>query len=80
MDGRASSLDWLIRELPADSGILEQAGNLGASLARAIREKKEFPEQLKRIELMRGYFREIMIKRKDRWGWEYQYWQQQGWL
>jgi len=66
--------------IPSASDVLEQARNLGLSLVRAIEEKEAFPAQLKKIELMRSYFREIMIKRKDRWDFEYRYWQQKGWL
>ena len=66
--------------VPTGSDVMKRAGDLGRSLARAIEEKKEFPEQLQRLSHLRQYFCNIMIKRKERWDWEYRYWQEKGWL
>jgi hypothetical protein len=64
----------------AGSDIMHRSGELGRDLVRAIAEKRQIPDQLRTIAGMRGYFRDIMIKRKDRWDWEYRYWQDKGWL
>jgi multimeric flavodoxin WrbA len=66
--------------VPTGSDVMQRAGELGRSLARAIEEKKEFPEQIQRLSQLRQYFCNIMIKRKERWDWEYRYWQEKGWL
>ncbi len=66
--------------MAAGSDIMQRSGELGRDLVRAIAEKRRFPDQLQTIAGMRGYFRDIMIKRKDRWDWEYRYWQDKGWL
>ena len=66
--------------VPTGSDVMKRAGDLGRSLARAIEEKKEFPEQIQRLSQLRQYFCNIMIKRKERWDWEYRYWQERGWL
>ncbi len=66
--------------VPTGSDVMQRARELGRSLARAIEEKKEFPEQLQRLSQLRLYFCNIMIKRKERWDWEYRYWQEKGWL
>ncbi|HHW43472.1 iron-sulfur protein [Desulfofundulus thermobenzoicus] len=66
--------------IPADAEPLGQARALGVTLARAIEEKKEFPEQLREQEGLRKYFRNVIIKRRDRWDWEYRYWLEKGWL
>jgi multimeric flavodoxin WrbA len=66
--------------VPTGSDVMQRAGELGRSLARAIEEKEEFPEQIQRLSQLRQYFCNIMIKRKERWDWEYRYWQEKGWL
>ncbi|MGB9804831.1 flavodoxin family protein, partial [Desulfofundulus sp.] len=63
-----------------DAEPLKQANALGVALARAIKEKREFPDQIRQQEKLREYFRNVIIKRKDRWDWEYRYWQAKGWL
>lgn len=66
--------------IPAGAEPLRQAKTLGITLARAIEEKKEFPEQLQEQERLRRYFRDVIIKRRDRWDWEYRYWLEKSWL
>jgi hypothetical protein len=53
---------------------------LGIALAHAIEDGAVFPEQLKGHEDQRRYFREVIVKRKDEWDWEYRYWKEKGWL
>ncbi|WP_259498845.1 hypothetical protein [Desulfofundulus thermocisternus] len=66
--------------VPGDAELLKQANALGVTLVRAIKEKQEFPDQIQQQEKLREYFRDVIIKRKDRWDWEYRYWQEKGWL
>ena len=65
---------------PVEADVVRQARELGSQLVEAITARKEFPEQLRETESRRAYFRELMIRRKDRWPWEYRYWQEKGWL
>jgi multimeric flavodoxin WrbA len=66
--------------LDGDSPLFNEAGNLGYSLVRAIREKKIFADQVKEQEQQKEYFRYVMLKRQKRWSWEYDYWKDKGWL
>jgi multimeric flavodoxin WrbA len=66
--------------IPGGSDIIRQARDLGRSLVVAIKEKKDFPDQIHILNQMRTYFCNIMLKRKERWDWEYTYWQEKGWL
>jgi multimeric flavodoxin WrbA len=59
---------------------MREAKSLGVTLATAIEEGSEFPEQLKEQENQRQFFREVITSRKDEWDWEYRYWQEKGWL
>ncbi|MDA8335557.1 MAG: flavodoxin family protein [Peptococcaceae bacterium] len=65
---------------PVDQESAKAARELGEKLVAAIKEQKEFPGQLQTIETRRAYFRDLMIKRRDRWPWEYRYWREKGWL
>ncbi|MFC1674943.1 flavodoxin family protein [Candidatus Omnitrophota bacterium] len=58
----------------------EQACKLGEKLAQDIRDKKEFPEQIKVIEQGRSHFKRLMQMMKDVWAPEYKYWQEKGWI
>lgn len=66
--------------LPEDAEQLARARDLGVELVRAIEEKREFPEQLQEQERVRNYFRQVIIRNKDIWDWEYRYWTEKGWL
>lgn len=66
--------------IPEGAEPLRQARTLGVTLVQAIKEKREFPEQLQEQERIRNYFRQVLIKRKEKWDWEYRYWQEKGWL
>ena len=60
--------------------MFQEARSLGIALAQNIEKGTEFPEQRKEHEEQRRYFREVIVKRKDLWDWEYRYWQEKGWL
>jgi multimeric flavodoxin WrbA len=66
--------------LPEDTEPLHEAKSLGVDLAQAIKEGTEFPEQLKQHEIQRRYLREVILKNKEQWDWEYRYWKEKGWL
>lgn len=58
----------------------DQAMKLGGKLAADIREKRNYPQQLERIEQGRRHFRQIIEARKKEWAGEYKYWQDNDWL
>ena len=62
------------------SSLLNEAFELGHSLACAIRDEKIFADQIKIIEQRKVYFRQTICKRKEKWSWEYGYWKEKGWL
>ena len=66
--------------LDADSPLFKEAKELGYSLVQAIREQMVFPDQIKEQEQAKGYFRYVMLKRQEKWSWEYDYWKEKGWL
>ena len=59
---------------------IEDANQLGQKLARDIREKKVFADQIKIIEAGREHFKRIMQSRKEDWKEEYKFWRDKGWL
>ncbi|MGA2553252.1 MAG: flavodoxin family protein [Smithella sp.] len=66
--------------LDESSTLFNEAENLAHSLVGAILKKKIFADQVKQQEQRRAYFRQIMLKRKEKWRWEYDYWKEKGWL
>lgn len=66
--------------LDAESPLFKEAKDLGCSMVQAIREKKVFPDQHKEREQIKEYFRYVMLKRREKWSWEYDYWKEKGWL
>lgn len=66
--------------LAEDDPIFHEIRNLGDELVSSIKEKKIFAGQLKEQEDIRGYFRDVIMWRKEQWSWEYRYWQEKGWL
>lgn len=67
-------------KVPLTSEAKLQTAALGQNLIGAIRERRQYLEQLTQIEKFRNFFREVMEIRKDEWRQEYGYWQGQGWL
>jgi len=59
---------------------IEQARDLGNTLAQDIQNKKVYSEQIAQIEKGREHFQKIIQLRKDHWQGEYAYWHSQGWL
>jgi multimeric flavodoxin WrbA len=71
--GVSSAADKLTENLAA-------AAQLGKELARDIKEKRVFADQMKVIEAGRKHFKRIIQLRKDDWQEEYAYWRGKGWL
>jgi multimeric flavodoxin WrbA len=78
--GRLACLIGTDGLLDERSPLLTEAANIGHALAQAISEKKIYADQVKEHEQRKEYFREIMLRRKDKWNWEYDYWKERGWL
>jgi multimeric flavodoxin WrbA len=64
----------------AGSPLLGKANDLGVSLVRAIEEKRIFSDQVKQHEKLKDDFRYVILKRREKWSWEYNYWNEKGWL
>jgi multimeric flavodoxin WrbA len=56
------------------------AGELGAAMVKAIRDKQEYPEQLPQREAFFNRMKALVQFRKDAWPYEYQLWKSNGWL
>jgi multimeric flavodoxin WrbA len=56
------------------------AVRLGRTLARDIRERKDYPAQSRIIKKGFAHFGRIIAMRKDHWRGEYAYWREKGWL
>ena len=67
-----------VRQFPDEEALFARARELGRELCRAVREKRQFPEQ----EAFQASFRKrmamLMEYRKGEWTFEYDYWQRQG--
>lgn len=66
--------------LEKGSPLFDEANKLGRQLMDAIKEKKVFPRQVEEQEQLKGFFAYMIGQRKEKWEWEYNYWQQKGWL
>jgi multimeric flavodoxin WrbA len=66
--------------VPISDDKKQEAIKLGKALITAIEKRASFPDQIKFIEMTRGYFKAVMEKRKHEWAEEYQYWKDKGWL
>jgi len=72
--GGVSSSAYAVKEK------LDEAYQLGKTLAQDIKEKKVFADQIKIIDAGREHFKKIIQLRKEDWKEEYCYWQEKGWL
>lgn len=66
--------------LPLSEARLDEARHLGTALAKAIAERKTWPDQIANIDAQRAYFGRIIAFHKDQWPYEHKYWQEKGWL
>ncbi len=58
----------------------KESENLGMALARAIAEKKVFPDQQAMHAEMRERMKALVTYRRDEWAHEYTYWKEKGWI
>jgi multimeric flavodoxin WrbA len=58
----------------------EEAKILGVDLAKAVKEKIAYPDQLSAIEKQREFFKGVIPSRKEEWKGEYEYWKEKGWI
>lgn len=65
---------------PVTKTVKEQTRSFGQKLVKAIKEREEYPEQLKEIENFRKFFKDVIQARKNEWEAEFRYWQEQGWI
>jgi len=65
---------------PVDKVKKAKAARLGRSLARAVKSKKVFADQMKVIKASTAHFKLLMKRRKHQWPSEYQYWKDKGWI
>ena len=54
---------------------VQAAADLGRTLAEAIRQKRAYPEQEPKIQAFAGYMRQLCALQRERWPFEYEYWQ-----
>lgn len=66
--------------MPVTDLHVAQAEKLGHALANAVRQKKQYPVQLRIIEERRRYFGHLVRLRRDAWPYEFEYWRKQGWM
>jgi hypothetical protein len=58
----------------------EKAKTLGVDLAKAVKKKITYPDQLSTIEKQREFFKGVISSRKEEWKGEYEYWREKGWI
>jgi multimeric flavodoxin WrbA len=67
-------------KVPVTEEIQKLAEKLGGNLSEAIRNSKEFPDQMKEIQSRKSFFRRVIETHEKEWPGEYQYWKGMGWL
>jgi multimeric flavodoxin WrbA len=67
-------------QAPVPDAKKQEAAIAGASLRNSIKEKRQFPDQLRVLIAGKTFFRPVVMSRKDLWKEEYKYWQKQGWF
>ena len=76
----AQYVGGVFTKIPITEEVKKQANELGKAIVDVIKEKKEFPEQIQKINSHKEYFKKIIENRKDDWIEEYQYYKDNGWL
>lgn len=59
---------------------IEKSREMGKDLVRAIKEKREFPEQAAQHQAFRDRFKYVILANKDHWTHNCGYWIEKGWL
>jgi hypothetical protein len=66
--------------VPVKEEVMKKAENLGENLFEAIKNKTEFPAQMKEIKSRKAFFKRIIEAHKEEWSGEYKYWKEMGWF
>jgi multimeric flavodoxin WrbA len=66
--------------VPVKEEVMEKAENLGENLFEAIKNRREFRDQMKEIQSRKIFFKKIIEAHKEGWSGEYNYWKEVGWL
>lgn len=66
--------------VPVTREIRDKAMKMGENLAEAIKNKTEFPDQMKEIKSRKAFFKRIIEAHKEEWSGEYKYWEEMGWF
>ena len=66
--------------IPLKDTDFASARDLGAAMVAAISSNRSWPDQLQAIGSQRLRFNLLIGSRKDQWPYEYQYWQDMGWM
>ncbi len=66
--------------VPLKEEVKKLAEGLGEKISEAIKNKKEFPEQMKEIQSRKSFFKKIIEAHKEEWSGEYTFWKGMGWL
>ena len=59
---------------------IEKSREMGKDLVRAIKEKRSYPEQEAAQEAWREQFKNVLLRNKDHWTHNCEYWTEKGWI
>ncbi len=66
--------------VPVKEEVMKKAENVGENLTEAIKNRTEFPDQMKEIKSHKVFFKRVIEAHKEEWLGEYKYWTEKGWL
>jgi multimeric flavodoxin WrbA len=61
-------------KVPLKGEDFEKTVKLSDDFINSIKEKRKFKEQMEIIEKNKEYFKNLVLKRKEEWTYEYEYW------
>lgn len=59
---------------------IEKSREMGKDLVRAVKEKRTYPEQQAAHEAFRTNFKNVLLRNKDQWTHNCEYWMEKGWI
>lgn len=65
---------------PVSQSTKEESIALAQNLIKAVKEGRQYSEQISKIKNFREFFKSIIRARKDEWRQEFEYWQERGWI
>lgn len=65
-------------KVPLKEDDLKEAEKLADEFLKAIKEKRIYKEQIEKIERNKEYFRNLVLRRKEEWKYEFDLWQKMG--